>query len=387
MKTLKLFAVLIAAVLFINTNLFSQVRVKADVTNQQIIGNYVYFDIYLMQDAGSSGPCYLGTCDFKFTFNNTYFTTPVLSRVATSTSLHSTDGTLLTTYPFAYNVTGNTLTINTNIVAFADQAEFDAMVARIDATPLYHKLGTFRVLSAVPFTTGTMGLTWKTGVGGTVITTFAPVDPWNLTATVNNLTIIPDLPLPIELTSFTGNVANKRDVTLNWSTASENNNKGFEIERKANTTETWSNIGYIDGKGTTTTTTSYTFSDRRLNTGKYNYRLKQIDYNGNFEYYNLNGVIEIGVPNKYDISQNYPNPFNPTTKIDFDLPFDSKVSIKLYDMSGREVKTLVNSQKTAGYYTETFNMSTLSSGAYFYRISANGNNQNFVATKKLVLVK
>jgi hypothetical protein len=194
-------------------------------------------------------------------------------------------------------------------------------------------------------------------------------------------------PMPIELTSFTGNVGNKRDITLNWNTATETNNKGFDIERKTITTETWSKVGYIDGKGTTTTPTSYRYEDRNLNTGKYNYRLKQMDYNGNFKYYDLNGLIEVGVPNKYDLSQNYPNPFNPTTKIDFDLPFDSKVSMKLFDMSGREVMTLVNDQRTAGYYTVTFNMSNFSSGAYFYRINAEGSGQNYVMTKKMMLIK
>jgi hypothetical protein len=209
----------------------------------------------------------------------------------------------------------------------------------------------------------------------------------NITIQASHVNSLPNDPMPVELSSFTANVDNKRDVSLNWKTASETNNRGFEIERKTNESGSWAKIGYIDGKGTTTTTTSYTFSDRKLNTGKYNYRLKQIDYNGNFNYYNLSSVIEVGVPNKFDMSQNYPNPFNPTTKIDFDLPFDSKISLKLYDMSGREVMTLVNDQRTAGYYTETINMSTLSSGTYFYRINANGNGQNYVATKKLVLVK
>ena len=208
-----------------------------------------------------------------------------------------------------------------------------------------------------------------------------------ITTPASHINSLANDPMPIELTSFTGNVANKRDVTLNWNTASETNNKGFDIERKLSTSETWTKVGYIDGKGTTTIPTSYRFNDLKLSTGKYNYRLKQIDYNGNFAYYNLSSVIEVGVPNKYDLSQNYPNPFNPTTKIDYDLPFDSKVTMKLYDMSGREVMNLVSGQMSAGYYTGTFNMSNLSSGAYFYRITANGNGQDFVMTKKLMLVK
>jgi hypothetical protein len=192
-------------------------------------------------------------------------------------------------------------------------------------------------------------------------------------------------PLPVELTSFTSNVIS-RNVKLNWVTASELNNAGFEILRSTQN-DNWTKIGYVTGNGTKTTPTSYTFEDKKLNTGKYNYRLKQIDYNGNFEYFNLAGEVEIGVPKKFDISQNYPNPFNPTTKIDFDLPYDSRVSIRLYDMNGREVMTLVNEQRPAGYYTVQMNGNNLSSGMYFYRIIADGDGQKFVMTKKSVLIK
>ncbi len=193
--------------------------------------------------------------------------------------------------------------------------------------------------------------------------------------------------LPVELSSFTSNVI-ARDVKLNWTTATELNNAGFEILRSAqNDKDNWIKIGYVNGNGTKTTPTNYTFEDRKLTTGKYNYRLKQVDYNGNFEYFNLAGLIEIGVPKKYDVSQNYPNPFNPTTKIDIDLPYDSKVSMKLYDISGREVMTLLNETKTAGYYTVQMNGVNLASGMYFYRIIAEGNSQKFVSSKKLVLIK
>ncbi|MBK9333227.1 MAG: T9SS type A sorting domain-containing protein [Ignavibacteria bacterium] len=125
-----------------------------------------------------------------------------------------------------------------------------------------------------------------------------------------------------------------------------------------------------------------------MNTGKYSYRLKQIDHNGNFEYFNLSNEIEVGIPDVYKLSQNYPNPFNPSTKIDYDIPYDGNVSILLYDISGREVAKLVNEVKTAGYYTAVFNGSNLASGMYFYRINAaNTNGSNFVSTKKMVLIK
>jgi hypothetical protein len=193
-------------------------------------------------------------------------------------------------------------------------------------------------------------------------------------------------PLPVELASFTSSV-NRNNVTLNWSTTRETNNSGFDIERKLSTATDWTRVSNVAGNGNSTVAHNYTYTER-ANTGKYDYRLKQIDFNGNFSYFNLSNEVEVGVPSKYDMSQNYPNPFNPTTKVDYDLPYDGKVSILLYDISGREVANLVNEVKTAGYYTVQFNASDLASGMYFYRITAtNNNNQNFVTTKKMVLIK
>jgi hypothetical protein len=194
--------------------------------------------------------------------------------------------------------------------------------------------------------------------------------------------------MPVELSSFTSNVI-ERNVKLDWTTATEINNSGFEIQRTevGNQNSEFRKISFVSGNGTKNTPTDYSFEDKKLNTGKYNYRLKQIDYNGNFEYHNLSETVEIGVPKKFDISQNYPNPFNPVTKIDFDLPFYSKVSIRLYDITGREIRTLVNDTKQAGYYSTEFNGSNISSGTYFYRIVAEGNGQKFVMTKKMILIK
>jgi len=192
--------------------------------------------------------------------------------------------------------------------------------------------------------------------------------------------------LPVELASFTSSI-NRNNVTLSWSTSSEINNSGFDIERTLTGTAVWTKAGSVTGNGTTNESKSYSFTER-VNTGKYSYRLKQMDFNGNFEYFNLSNEIEVGIPDVYKLSQNYPNPFNPSTKIDYDIPFDGNVSILLYDISGREVAKLVNEVKTAGYYTAVFNGSNLASGMYFYRINAaNTNGSNFVSTKKMVLIK
>lgn len=193
--------------------------------------------------------------------------------------------------------------------------------------------------------------------------------------------------LPVELISFSASVE-KNNVKLYWNTASEINNKGFDIERKIIGANDWEKITFIKGKGNSTSLTHYIFEDKKLNTGKYIYRLKQIDHNSNVEYFMLNQDVNIAPPEKFSLSQNYPNPFNPTTKIDFELPFDSKVKIAVYDLLGREVKILINSElKKAGYYSVDFSANNLASGIYIYRMTAYNQNKDFTLTKKMVIVK
>ncbi len=186
---------------------------------------------------------------------------------------------------------------------------------------------------------------------------------------------------PVTMESFSHNTVSN-NIMLTWVTSMEENNSGFDIERKKVEGE-WSKIGYIKGNGTTNNQITYKFSDKNLATGKYQYRLKQIDYNGNFEYHALQGFVEVGVPNKFEMSQNYPNPFNPVTKIDFEIPENRHVNIKVYDMLGKEVKTLVNEIKQAGYHTLELNASNMASGTYIYRMVAG----DFTKTLKMVVVK
>lgn len=191
-------------------------------------------------------------------------------------------------------------------------------------------------------------------------------------------------PLPVELISFTS-LVNANSVELNWSTEFEQNNSGFDIERQIiNGSDSWIKIANVQGNGNSNEPKNYTYTDNGLQTGKYSYRLKQMDYNGNFEYFNLDSEVEVGVPKDFALSQNYPNPFNPVTKINYDIPKDGKVNLIIYDVTGREVAALVNNElQPAGYYTITFNAINLSSGVYFCRLVAG----DFVSTKKLVLLK
>ncbi|HQY19987.1 MAG TPA: T9SS type A sorting domain-containing protein [Ignavibacteria bacterium] len=219
-------------------------------------------------------------------------------------------------------------------------------------------------------------LVWDPSSSDIVTTNFTPV-----TSTYNgnyNGT------LPVELTSFVSAISNN-SVTLSWATASELNNKGFDIERKPLVeNSTWSKIGFVDGNGTVNETKNYSYRDQNLATGNYSYRLKQVDFNGNFEYFNLQNEVIIGIPQKFALDQNYPNPFNPSTKINFSLPVDSKVTLNIYDLSGKLVQTLINNElKSANYYTVQFNGANLSSGAYFYSLVTGENSD----TKKMILIK
>ncbi len=186
---------------------------------------------------------------------------------------------------------------------------------------------------------------------------------------------------PVELLSFTASSAGS-SVHLNWSTGSETNNNGFELQRRS-TNSDWTVVDFLRGKGTSSERNDYTYTDdvAEINTSEVYYRLKQIDFDGRFTY---SEEVKVSlIPFKYELYQNYPNPFNPTTKISWQSPVGSHQTIKVYDVLGNEVATLVNEYKEAGSYEVEFDGSSLASGMYIYTLSAG----SFTSSKKMLIIK
>lgn len=171
--------------------------------------------------------------------------------------------------------------------------------------------------------------------------------------------------IPVELTSFIASVTDGK-VILDWSTATETNNARFEIERRSGTEE-WAALGSVNGSGTTTSAAAYRFVDNSAVNGIYSYRLKQIDFDGSYEYSNVIEV-NVGLPAEFALFQNYPNPFNPSTMISFSLPKSDNVSLKIYDILGNQVTVLLSGKLNAGNHTVEFNAAGLSSGVYLYKL-------------------
>jgi len=190
--------------------------------------------------------------------------------------------------------------------------------------------------------------------------------------------------LPVELTSFIATINNDK-LELNWKTATEVDNYGFEIERASSITtplQRWEKIGFVKGNGNSNSPKEYSFTDNSLYGGsKFKYRLKQIDTDGQFEY---SEVVEVEVvPTQFELSQNYPNPFNPSTTIRFSLPQATQIKINLYNMIGEQVATIAEGMYETGNHKVTFNASSLPSGTYIYRLES----ITFVQVKKMLLLK
>ena len=197
----------------------------------------------------------------------------------------------------------------------------------------------------------------------------------NLSATV----------LPVELTSLSAK-STTSGVDLSWTTATEINNRGFEIQRSSDNTN-FNTIGFVKGNGTTTEKQSYSYFDEITAVGKYYYRLKQLDFDGGFEYTDA-VAVEVYGPASFSLAQNYPNPFNPSTTLQFSLPENSNVVVKVYDMLGKEVTTAVNGDFVAGTHKINFNATNMASGNYIYQLNiVTASGKSMMTAKTMTLMK
>ena len=191
--------------------------------------------------------------------------------------------------------------------------------------------------------------------------------------------------LPVELSFFSASV-NINNVNLNWKTATEVNNNGFEIQREVS--GQWERVGFVQGHGNSNSPKEYSFTDKNLTGGTvFVYRLKQIDNDGQYQY---SKEVEIeNIPEHYILYQNYPNPFNPSTTIKYAIPFESSVEIIIYNTIGQKVEEFNEGRKDAGYYDVVWQPKNLSSGIYFYSIIAKGTDgkNNYTKTLKMLLMK
>ncbi len=191
--------------------------------------------------------------------------------------------------------------------------------------------------------------------------------------------------VPVELASFSA-ISNNGTVKLEWTTATETNNKGFFIERSFDGNE-FVSTGFVEGKGTTTRFSEYVFTEKLTQSGNYTYRLKQVDYDGSSSFSN-EVEVDLANPAVFSLDQNYPNPFNPSTSISFSLPEASSVKIVVYDVLGNKITELLNGNLALGYHKLNFDAGKLNSGLYLYTISAQSNSgQSFSATRKMMLLK
>ena len=280
-------------------------------------------------------------------------------------------------------ITGNTITNNTNGIAVGYDAYDASVVVARNNDLSSNSYGVFSTQSLVDakynWWGSVSGPTYPTNIGGNGVNVsdYVLFNPWN-----NNAL------LPVELSSFTS-IINGRNVQLNWETKTEKNSDKFVIEKmNSSVGSSWVNVGSVKAAVLSNSPKQYSFTDKNLQAGKYQYRLKMIDNDGSFEYSKI-VETEVASPKIFELSQNYPNPFNPSTRIDYQVPVDAKVIMEVYNIAGQKVSELVNQEQSAGYYTVDFGASKLSSGVYIYRIVASdkATGNNFSLIKKMMLLK
>lgn len=332
--------------------------------------NEYEFDITIRPKAPTNS-FQLAALQCILTFNTEIGSSLSISIIPSSSQLASTQ------IPNSVNISGDLIQISSRTPPGAGNGTIvnnELRVAR------------FKLTDNVGFSTQGANLSWRNSLDPyTKVNAYVSGLNTSITSSSNHLNQLDNLPLPVELTNFSA-VVIKNMVNLNWQTKTEMNNYGFEIERKASDAEIgeadWEKIGFISGYGTSNTTKDYFFTDSKpYGSSKFYYRLKQINIGGNFKH---SDEVEVNLlPNEFVLFQNYPNPFNPVTNIKFALPQNTKITLSVFNILGEEVAALLSEEKQAGIYEVRFDGSKLSSGTYFFRLTAD----DYIQIKTMSLIK
>ena len=343
----------------------------------------LFIDVEI-QSTGSTA-FQLGTSSFVFNYNSTALHAPAN---AGQRKVAANDGPWKANNDDDYAAVATSAPSAGIISLIIDISGSGSDMAGVEVPSTWTRAGTLRLL--VDNTASTSTLTWRNISVNTVIQCFAnpgvDYSMTNITANAGTQFVTPlDVLLPVELTSFTASVS-RLNAQLKWSTATEKNNYGFEIERRSVeiANAPWAKVGFVQGAGTSASPKNYSYIDASAASGRYSYRLKQIDNNGAFTY-SQSTEVELGLVAKVlTLGDSYPNPFNPSTTIEFTLAKDGRAVLKVYNAVGQEVAELFNGEALAGRIIQThFDASRLASGIYFSRLQVDGNS----LVKRMMLIK
>ncbi len=342
---MKIKMILIAMLVNI-TALFAQYEFTASVQNQTVNGTDFTFDIYMQQTGAEA--IYLGQSDFAFTFNNENFTSAAATVEADLSLFYGSSATV---------ISPNIIVVNINAPAPGNQSEFDAMVAQMSASGNGSFIATVKI-STISNPSGFMGLAWRTsGLNSTKINRFDNSAPWAQSSITSSGTYsgISDTSLPVDISSFSARCEGQ-SVIINWTTESETDNLGFILERSLDKT-VWTTIASyqtddaLKGQGNTSSATEYTFTDSKIkHDATYAYRLSDVNTNGKVSVYSSLNITVDTLPKMTDMEKAYPNPFNPQTHIAYHLAKEADVEITVFNILGRQIKTLHSGRQVAGSY-------------------------------------
>jgi hypothetical protein len=356
----------------------------------QVSANEIQFDVYLLRTG--TNPIELAGFQMGITYNTAILNNGALtvSYVAGSSSPELVSASMVN-YSFITSATG---VIKIPAVGASRGAGSGAIISNVAPGT---KIGRLRIVNTATFNfvPSNFGWNFTTIPYPTKMTAYISSSNTDITDPTKYFNDLSNSPLPVQLSSFSS-IVNGRQVNLTWQTQTELNSSRYSIERAATGLKgaslVWASIGTVQASGRSSVPKKYSFTDKDLQAGKYQYRLNMIDNDGSSKYSKA-VETEVALPKNFEISQNYPNPFNPSTRIDYSLPNDSRVNLEVYNITGERIGQIVNEEQPAGYYTVNFSSSSLSkiisSGVYIYKINAvdkyTGNA--FTSIKKMMLLK